>query len=125
MIEEIVKEMGEVLEKLPDHRKKSNATKYSVKDAALSAFGVFFMQSPSFLSHQRDMKRNQGKSNMESLFGGHEIPSDNQIRKILDPIEPKELGEIYWKIYEGLEEEGELEGYKFGEDGMNCLGKTI
>jgi len=32
---------------LPDHRTGRNTT-YTLKDAILSAFAVFFMQSPSF-----------------------------------------------------------------------------
>jgi len=34
----------------------------------MSAFSVFFTQSPSFLAHQRDMKLRKGRSNAESLF---------------------------------------------------------
>jgi hypothetical protein len=34
---------------LPDGRKRSNARLYEMEDAALSAFAVFFSQSPSFL----------------------------------------------------------------------------
>ena len=48
----------------------------------MSAFSVFFMQSPSFLAHQRDMKLRKGRSNAESLFHLRDIPSDNQIFEI-------------------------------------------
>ena len=41
---------------LPDERRPSNATKYEVADAALSAFAVFFSQSPSFLDWQTRME---------------------------------------------------------------------
>ncbi|SEH06254.1 Uncharacterised protein [Candidatus Venteria ishoeyi] len=30
------------------------------------------------------MKKQQGGNNAESLFGVHQIPSDNQIRNLLD-----------------------------------------
>ncbi|MCB0003520.1 MAG: ISNCY family transposase, partial [Anaerolineae bacterium] len=56
------------LEQVPEHRQGSN-TQYEIKDAGLAAFSVFFMQSPSFLEHQRDMQRKQGENNAESLFG--------------------------------------------------------
>jgi hypothetical protein len=49
-------------------------------DAALSAFSIFFTQSPSLLDSQVRMQKQQGKNNAASLFGVHEIPSDNQIR---------------------------------------------
>ena len=39
---------------LPDMREQDNNNlTYSIVDVALSAFSVFFMQSPSFLTHQR------------------------------------------------------------------------
>ena len=54
---------------LPDYRTRPN-TVYEIADAALGAFAVFFMQSPSFLAHQRDMQRVRGQNNARSLFGG-------------------------------------------------------
>jgi hypothetical protein len=45
---------------LPDSRKANNNTQYSVGDAAMSAFAVFFMPSASFLAYQRDMNKRKG-----------------------------------------------------------------
>ena len=88
---------------LPDYRKPSPNLQYTIQDAALSAFAVFLMQSPSFLAHQRDMQRRKGRNNANSLFGVHRIPSDNQIRNILDPIAPAQLSELFWQIYGQLD----------------------
>ncbi len=49
-------------------------------------YSVFFTQSPSFLEHQRLMKSSKGKDNGSSLFSLKEIPCDNQIRNLLDPV---------------------------------------
>jgi hypothetical protein len=87
---------------LPDLRKPSNRTTYTVSDAALSAFSVFFMQAPSFLAYQRQLQRRKGRDNAQKLFGVHEIPSDNQLRNILDPLAPSHLGEAFWDVYEAL-----------------------
>jgi hypothetical protein len=72
----------------PDQRKGKN-THYALGDAALGAFAVFFTQSPSFLAYQRDMTVRKGQSNAHTLFGLHEIPTDNQIRALLDPVSPE------------------------------------
>ena len=88
---------------LPDYRKASPNQTYSVSDAALSAFAVFMMQAPSFLAQQRDLQRSKGWNNAQSLFGVHEIPSDNQIRDILDPIAPSYLSKLFWEVYEQLQ----------------------
>ena len=37
---------------LPDHRKPSPNTRYTIQDAALGLSGIFFTQ-PSFLEYQR------------------------------------------------------------------------
>jgi hypothetical protein len=39
-----------------------------MEDAALSAFSVFFIQTPSFLCYQRKMADSKGKGNAQSLF---------------------------------------------------------
>ena len=69
----------QVLSSLPDKRTGKN-TRYGMEDAALSAFSVFFTQTPSFLAYQRMMEGSKGKSNAQSLFGVHKIPSDQQLQ---------------------------------------------
>jgi hypothetical protein len=99
------------LEKIPEHRTGKNRI-YKLKDAGLAAFSVFFMQCPSFLAYQRDMQRRKGHNNAEALFGVERIPSDGQIRNLLDPVDPVQLGEIFWGIYSELKKEGYLEDYQ-------------
>jgi hypothetical protein len=72
---------------LPDQRRGQNAT-YDMADFALAAFAPFFMQCPSFLSHQRHLETGQGRSNCQTLFGMRKIPGDSQIRAKLDAVEP-------------------------------------
>ena len=72
----------------PDKRKGKNKP-YALVDAAVGAFAVFFTQSPSFLAYPRDMTAHKGQSNAHPLFGIHAIPSDNQMRALLDPVSPE------------------------------------
>ena len=55
---------------LGDIRKGKNKS-CTIVDAGLSAFSVFFMQSPSFLETQRSLEQTQGKNNTQTLFGVH------------------------------------------------------
>jgi len=98
------------LEEVPEHRKGEN-THYEIADAGLGAFGVFCLQSPSFLAHQRDMQRKRGKNNAQGLFGVEQIPSDGQIRNLLDPVAPEQLREPFWEIYRQLDASGHLDQY--------------
>ncbi len=101
----------ESLEEVPEHRTGQN-TRYRIAEAGLGAFSVFYMQSRSFLAHQRDMQRKKGQNNAHGLFGVEQIPSDGQIRNLLDPIEPAQLREPFWEIQRRLEQSGHLEQYR-------------
>ena len=52
---------------LPDLRQGGDV-RYTMADIGLSAFSLFFMQSPSFLAHQRRLEEGQGRSNCQMLF---------------------------------------------------------
>ena len=106
-----------VLDDLPEHRKGKNIT-YSIPDAVSGAFSVFFMQSPSFLAHQENMQRHEGRNNASSLFGLKTIPSDNHIRNLLDPLEARLLFSVFAKVTSLLEENGELEAFRYYRDNL-------
>jgi len=82
-----------------------------VRDLKLSAFSVFFLQSPSFLDHQRLMKNQKGRDNASSLFGIEEIPCDNQIRNLLDPVPASKITGAFDSLYQYLEQAGSLKNY--------------
>ncbi len=96
---------------LPDYRTGPNRI-YEIADAALGAFAVFFTQSPSFLAHQRDMQRTKGHNNAESLFGIDQVPTDPQIRNLLDPISPDHLAAPFWQVFEHLQKGNYLQAYQ-------------
>jgi hypothetical protein len=113
-----VSKVHEVFEHLPDDRKFSPNLRYSIKDAALGAFAMFFSQSPSFLAYQQAMQQAQERNNAQSVFGITQIPSDNQIRNLLDPIEPQLFYPVFSSTFEQLEKVGYLKTYRFFE---GCL----
>jgi hypothetical protein len=87
-----------------------------MEDAALSAFSVFFTQTPSFLAYQRKMADSKGKNNAQSLFGVHQIPSDNQIRNLLDGVAPEQGFPVFEEILQVLDEQGQLDGFRSVSD---------
>lgn len=112
MFEIIIAAMKNKMAKLSDYRQPSNGTKYEVQDAVLSAYSVFFMQSPSFLAHEQERKRERSKNNLESLFGVYKTPTTNQIKNILDLLPPKEMGAVFWEVYEKLVEANYLDDFR-------------
>jgi hypothetical protein len=92
------------IEPWPDHRKKGPNTQYRIQDAALGAFGIFFTQAPSFLHYQRTLQQAKGQNNVHTLLGVEQIPCDNQIRTLLDPIAPSGLDPVFLDVFECLEQ---------------------
>jgi hypothetical protein len=108
----LIQKVRSAFESLPDGRRESNATKFQMVDAALSAFSVFFTQSPSFLDWQTRMQQAQGKNNAQSLFGIHQIPSDAQIRNMLDSVPADTLFPVMSEVGDMLFEQGHLDRYR-------------
>jgi hypothetical protein len=117
-LSDITKKMRDTFQNFVDPRTGKNKM-YSMVDAALSAFSIFFMQSPSFLEYQRTLEQTHGRNNARSLFGTHEIPSDNQIRNLLDHTPPTAVEPMFTYIFNKLNETGFLGKYR------SSLGKLV
>lgn len=101
------------MKQFPDTRTGKN-TRYEVPDAASSAFSVFFTQCSSFLSYQKLMEQKHGSSNAKTLFGMKQIPSDNQIRNLLDEVNPAFLSPVFTDCINALRKSGDLDTYRIG-----------
>ena len=110
-LDRLVKRIKQSFGEFCDVRKGQN-TQYDMVDAGMGAFSVFLTQSPSFLAHQEDLKRRKGRCNAESLFGMEQIPSDNQIRSLLDPVAPSYVAPVFRDIYHRLDRAAVLDGFR-------------
>ena len=106
----LVEYLRSVVECFPDQR--NGNTVYSMADAALGAFSVFYTQSPSFLDFQRTLQTAKGCNNALSLFRVEQIPSDNQIRNLLDPVPPSAVFPVFSAVVEALHAGGQLDAYR-------------
>ena len=110
--------LRDCLERFPDKRRGLNTT-YSMGDIGMAAFSVFFMQSPSFLAHQRRFEEGYDSSNLQTLFGLSKIPSDNHIRDMLDAATPGLLNPVFAEMIE------RLAGTEKGLDDFRRLGDRV
>ena len=94
LFEYAISQMTERFSCFQDIRTGANKT-IKMKDIALSAFAVFFTQSPSFLEAQKVMRSNKGEDNAKSLFKIERIPCDNHIRNILDEVPASEVFSLF------------------------------
>ena len=109
----MIRTLRETCARLPDKRTGNNA-RYTMADIGMAAYSVFFMQSPSFLAHQRQLQEGpgHGRSNCETLFEMMGIPCDNHIRAMLDPVEPKLFFPVFDTAFEAMDECGGLEAFR-------------
>jgi hypothetical protein len=83
-----------------------------MSDIGLAAFSVFFMQSPSFLAHQRTLEEGCGRSNAQTLFGMTALPSDNHIRQMLDGAPTDHFDPVFAHIVRDLDTSGGLKPFR-------------
>jgi hypothetical protein len=112
-LEALLDYLNSSISQLTDPRRKSNATKYTMRDAILGAFSMFFMQNESFLEHQRQMASLHGKSNAQTTFGIFNIPTNQQIKNILDGIPATALIGVFDWVYQVMRDQGLLQSFEY------------
>ncbi len=89
-LEAIVELLVTACDALEDPRAADQLT-YPLHDTVMSGFALMFFQHPSLLQFQRALQQKRRRCNLQTIFGVHEVPSDTQMREILDGVEPEPL----------------------------------
>ena len=111
LLDDLIRGLRDVCGAFPDKRKGADVL-YSMGDIGMAAFSMFFMQSESFLAHQRSLEERRKTSNCQSLFGMSKIPTDNHIRSMLDPVSPALLQPVFDQTLAGLRSRGGLKTFE-------------
>ncbi len=77
----------------------------------MSVFAMMFFQDPSLLKFQERMLLKHNSTNLKTMFGVKNIPSDNQIRNVLDKVDSDILQEVSFKIFGHLQRSGKLKEF--------------
>jgi hypothetical protein len=80
--------------------------RYILSDTLMSGFAMMFFQHPSLLQFQRVMEKKRQLCNLQTIFGVHEVPSDTQMREILDGVEPEALRKVLPRLWEKVRRAG-------------------
>jgi len=94
-------------ERVPDPRR--DGSPISLPDALMSGLALFALKDPSLLAF--DERRED--ENMKRLFHIGRVPSDTQMRKILDPVDPLELRPAFRDVFREVQRGKALEQFKF------------
>lgn len=90
---------------IPDTRDPRRIT-WELPAVLMSAFAMLFFQHPSLLEYQRRMKKQTGRANLERVFQVEEIPSDTQMREILDGAPTDPLRRVLPETFERMRQVG-------------------
>lgn len=94
----------------PDHR-ATNA-RYALADVLKSAFAMFSLKSPSLLDFKKQTVPEE--NNLRSIYRiNGAIPCDNQMRGILDPLDPTLLRPLFHACFLRLQQAGVIRDYHY------------
>jgi hypothetical protein len=79
-------------------------------DALMSGFAMFSLKDPSLLAFDQ---RRAKPENLRQVFGIEKIPSDTQLRVILDEVKPEELRPLFKAVFQQLQRGKVLEKMTF------------
>ena len=83
----------------------------SLGDALMSGFAMFALKDPSLLAF--DERRHDPKDNFRTIYGIGRVPSDTQMRAILDPVKPEELRPLFGDVFRRLQRGKALERFVY------------
>jgi hypothetical protein len=89
-----------------DDARAEEQLSYSLHDTLMSGFAVMFFQHASLLQFQRAMEKKRQRCNLQTIFGVHAVPSDTQMREILDGVKPEALRVVLPQLGEKVRRAG-------------------
>jgi hypothetical protein len=105
----LINTVRKVFDTITDYR-KPNLITFSLSDVLMSAFAMFSLKYPSLLAFNNDKDKN---SNLESIYGIKKVPSDTQMRTIIDEIKPDKIAPLFKQIFHDLQRGKALEAFIF------------
>jgi hypothetical protein len=98
--------LGTQFGQIPDKRDPQRID-WKLPDVLMSAFAMFYFQHPSMLQFQQSMEKKTGQSNLQRLFGVTSVPSDTQMRTLLDdPAAQEPVRRVLPLVFERMRQTG-------------------
>ena len=79
----LIDSLGSAVDRIADSREQGKLT-YRLQDCYRSAFAMFYFQDPSLLAFQKRIEEQIHRNNLTTQFRVDSIPSDSQLREVLD-----------------------------------------
>lgn len=105
----LMKQLDQHFQEIADHRR--NNTTYSLSDVLKSGFAMFSLKCPSLLSFQ-EQTRNE-RRNLKQIYRIGDIPSDTQMRTVLDGVEVDSVRNLFPELLTRLSQAGVIKEYEY------------
>ena len=106
----LFKQLYQTFGKVPEHRPMN--VEISLPDALMSGFALFSLKDPSLLAFD---ERRAKPENLQQVYQIQDIPSDTQMRTILDGVSPEHLRTPFVHLFHTLRREKVLRRLCFME----------
>ena len=130
----LIEFLSDLYLKVKDHRDPTKV-EHSIRDTAMSAVAMMHFQSTSVLHFQRQLEEENRRSNLSTIFGVDKVPSDTQMREVLDEVPSETARPAFRKYFSWLQRGKYLEQFQifpgqylcsidgsqyFGSDKISC-----
>ena len=97
--------------RISDHR--ASRSSIGLADALMSGLAVFGLKYPSLLQFDQQRRKPAEAHNLRTLYGVKQVPSDTQMREILDGIASRSLRPAFKAVFSDLQRGKGLESYQY------------
>ena len=86
--------------------------RFSLSDCLMSGLAVFGLKYPSLLRFDRDARTDETvRANLKSLYAIERAPCDTALRERLDEVDPRELRDVFKRVFAQLQRGKGLAGF--------------
>ena len=106
--------------RIADHRERGKVD-HELRDVFMSALAMFCFQDPSLLQFQKRAKAPVLAENLRNMWGIESIPSDSQMRVVMDEIDSREFDPLFAAFFRLLQRGKHLEPYRVWGEYYLCV----
>ncbi len=110
-LESMVQMLSESFSDAKDSR-LAGRVNYTLHGTLMAGFAMFFFQHPSLLQFQLALKKKRGRCNLETIFKVKEVPSETQMREILDVADEEVVRRLFPELFERVRRAGWAKEFK-------------
>lgn len=111
--------LSECFSAISDKRQQKKCV-FSQHDVLMSAFACMYFQDPSLLHFQKRLEQKYQRNNLKTIFNVSNIPSDSQLRDVLDNVPSEALSTFFKDYFERLRRHKHLEAYAILPNVLMC-----